>query len=106
MKLLKIIIVLFFLMSSGVSRASFFDPFFSIEKDKYMHFSAGVLISHASYPFFKRYVNEKRAWLYSFSLAVLTGIGKEIYDIPRTGFDMGDLAATALGGITIVVVEF
>ena len=107
MKLIRVVIVLGVMMNvSGISRASGFDPLASIGKDKYMHFSAGVVISHASYPFFKRYVNEKHAWMYSFSLSVLTGIGKEIYDIPRTGFDMGDLAATALGGLTIVVVEF
>ncbi|MFW6134123.1 MAG: hypothetical protein ACOC5R_00945 [Elusimicrobiota bacterium] len=84
-------------------RADIFDDISSIEKDKYIHFSAGAAISHISYPLFKRYKNKRHAMYYSFSTAVLFSLGKEFYD---DKFSWGDLAFGSLGALTIIVVEF
>jgi hypothetical protein len=78
-----------------------------IEKDKYMHFAAGVVISHVSYPVFLAMTDDKTSALwYSIGLTVLAGVGKELYDQRTTEFDGGDLAASVLGGLTIIVVKF
>ncbi len=103
---IKVTVFLFLLMSFPRPSGAVFDTLASLEKDKYVHFSAGVLISHGSYPVFKNYVNEDKAFLYSVGLTVAAGLGKEIYDVPRTGFNWADLVATSLGGASIVVVKF
>ena len=109
MKSIKCVLLIFILIFfiTVHSYSNIFDNLSSAEKDKYVHFTSGVIISHTSYPFFKKYLTKKgNAWLYSFSLAFLASLGKEIYDINRTGFNCSDLLAGALGGITIVVVTF
>lgn len=91
----------------GSARADIFDSLSSAEKDKYVHFSAGVVISHASYPVFKSVLKKKEhAWLYAWGLSIAAGVAKEMHDKKTTGFSTSDLAATVLGGATIVVVKF
>ena len=77
-----------------------------IDKDKYMHFSAGVVISHAAYPLYKRVLRKRPAWFYAFGTAVAVSVIKEACDSGDTGFDVEDLAYGALGGLTIIVVKF
>ena len=102
--ILVIVLLNLFLIDCRAGFADFPDE---IGKDKYIHFAAGVIISHAAYPVFRKYLKDKdKAWIYSFSMAVLASVGKELYDIDKTGFDIGDLAAGTLGGITIVTVRF
>lgn len=106
---LKYLIIVSILISFSpvFARGNIFDEMSSMEKDKYIHFSAGVIISHGTYPIFRLILpKDKKVWLYSFSAAVLVSLGKEIYDIKDTGFNGEDLLAGALGGITIVVVKF
>jgi len=87
--------------------ADIFDDLSSLEKDKYIHFSAGVVISHVSYPIFrKKLKNKNRAWIYSFSLAVFASTLKELHDMKETEFNSKDLLAGVLGGLTILVVKF
>jgi hypothetical protein len=94
-------------LACGTASADIFSDLSSLDKDTYVHFGAGVLISHVSYPLFLHYTNNKTsAMWYSLGLTVLLGVAKEAYDADRTGFNGGDLAATALGGCTIVVVTF
>ncbi len=102
----SVLIAILSLFLHRPANASIFDRLASLEKDKYVHFSAGVVISHLSYPFFKKYISEEDAWVYSLSLVLVCSVGKEIYDIPRTGFNWGDIAAGMLGGMTILVVKF
>jgi len=84
-----------------------FEELSSLDKDKYVHFGAGVLLSHVSYPIFKKYVHDrKKAMWYSILFTAAVATGKEVYDSRKTVFDGGDLAASTLGGLTIVVVEF
>jgi uncharacterized membrane protein YjdF len=89
------------------AHADIFDDLSSLDKDRYVHFGAGVLVSHVSYPVFKHYLRDKdRAMWYALGLTVALSVGKELYDADRTGFDGGDLAAGVLGGCTLLVVEF
>lgn len=102
-----IIITILFSFCNNCLYADIFDNLSSADKDKYVHFSSGVIISHGSYPVFKKILKKKEnAWIYSFGLSVLASIGKELYDIDKTGFSLEDLATGALGGFTIIVIKF
>lgn len=105
-KIILITLSIFVTCSLGI-RADIFNDLSSLEKDKYVHFSAGVVISHTSYPIFKKYLkNKKGAWIYSFSFAVFASTLKELCDIKDTGFNSGDRLAGALGGLTVITVKF
>jgi len=92
---------------AGTARADVFGALSSGGKDKYVHFCAGTVISHGSYPLFRKYLkNKDDAWLYSLGLAVLASTVKELHDRNTTGFSATDLFAGAAGGATIVVVKF
>jgi len=109
MRIFRFVISVLIIVSLLCSPAycDIFDDLSSLGKDKYVHFSAGVVISHISYPFFKKHLDsENKAAIYSLSLAVIMSLSKEIYDINGTGFDVGDLIAGTLGGSTIFVVKF
>ncbi len=105
MKKMVLILCLFLFFTFGISPACA-GVLDSIEKDKYMHFSVSVLISHSTYPAFKHVFHTKSPWLYAFGTSLLFNLAKEVSDIGGTGFNVGDLAFGAAGGITIVVVEF
>ena len=95
------------LFPAANAHAGAFDSFSSAGKDKYVHFCAGTLISHGSYPLFRGYLkNKESAWLYSLGLAVLASAGKELSDSRTTGFSGSDMLAGIAGGATIVVVRF
>src|SRR3989339_1270590 len=102
MRMRKIIAGLILTVSTAVgARADVFDKLSSGDKDKYVHFCAGTVISHGSYPFFRKYLKKKDdAWIYSLGLAVLAGVSKELYDARTTGFSFGDLFSAAAGGAT------
>lgn len=68
------------------------------QTDKMLHFSAGSAISGTTYYLFK---DNKNAVLYSIAAGTIAGVGKEVYDRNRTGFDNKDLACTIIGSITI-----
>ena len=92
---------------AGTARADIFDTLSSADKDKYVHFCAGTVISHASYPLFHKYLKAKDdAWLYSLGLVALASVGKELHDKKTTGFSYPDIFAGLLGGATILVVKF
>lgn len=93
--------------TAGNVRADVFDSLSSADKDKYVHFCAGTVISHGSYPLFKKYLKRKeRAWLYALGLSVAAGAAKEINDSRTSVFSGSDLLYSAFGGVTIVVVKF
>ena len=109
MRLVKIFVLVSFIISFSYSCsfADIFDDLASLEKDKYVHFSAGVVISHISYPFFKKFQEDsKKAMFYSFSLTLLICTGKELYDIRTTGFDVSDLFAGVIGGSSLFLIRF
>ena len=102
--LLSLLLMIF---TAANAQGGVFDSLSSAGKDKYVHFCAGTLVSHGSYPLFRKYLkNKDSAWLYSFGLAVLASAGKELYDKRTTGFSGSDLFAGAAGGATILVVKF
>ena len=95
------------LLPASALGGNVFDDLSSLDKDAYVHFTAGVLISHASYPLFKKHLhNKKKAIWRSLLLTALLSTGKELYDRDKTGFNTSDLAAGILGGCTIFVVSF
>ena len=72
------------------------------QQDKVKHFVAGGLVSAATYEFtYKLTNNRKKAFWYGLGAGTIAGVGKEVYDINRTGFDHKDLAATIAGSLTI-----
>ncbi|MFH1415325.1 MAG: hypothetical protein ABIH89_04510 [Elusimicrobiota bacterium] len=102
-----VLVSIMIFLSVSCSYADVFDELSSLDKDKYVHFAAGTLVSHASYPVFRKILkNSDSAWIYSFFTSVLFSTAKELYDADRTGFDWGDLSAGALGGLTVIVVKF
>tara|TARA_R100001530_G_scaffold15848_2_gene14048 strand:- start:1422 stop:1790 length:369 start_codon:yes stop_codon:yes gene_type:complete len=94
-KYLVIILVLIAIVANG-----------QIEEDKQMHFMAGSLASGFGYTYvFEKTQDKKKATLAGIGLALLAGTIKETIDSQQKNdkFDIGDLAATTLGGITISV---
>ncbi|WP_196886008.1 hypothetical protein [Aureivirga sp. CE67] len=80
-------------------------------EDKIMHYGAGNFVAASTSVFYNMITpKEKRSkiWKSVFCLAsaTLVGLGKELYDksAPNGQFDVKDLGATMLGGLTIVIV--
>jgi uncharacterized protein YfiM (DUF2279 family) len=77
-----------------------------IEQDKQLHFLAGGLASSYGYTYvYDKTQDKKKATLAGIGLAILAGTIKETIDSQQKNdkFDVGDLAATTLGGITVSV---
>ena len=77
-----------------------------IEQDKQLHFLAGGLASSYGYTYvYDKTQDKKKATLAGIGLAIIAGTIKETIDSSQPGnkFDVEDLAATTLGGITISV---
>ncbi|OGS33786.1 MAG: hypothetical protein A2293_14565 [Elusimicrobia bacterium RIFOXYB2_FULL_49_7] len=107
MRPIVLLLVSILLLPSHALGGNVFDDLSSLEKDAYVHFSAGVLISHTSYPFFKKHLRDnKKAMWRSLLLTAILSTAKELYDRDKTGFNTTDLAAGILGGCTILVVSF
>ncbi|WP_196890921.1 hypothetical protein [Aureivirga marina] len=79
-------------------------------EDKIMHYGAGNFAAASTSVFYNLVTpKEKRSKLWKsvfcFASATLIGLGKELYDQRSQGeFDVKDLGATMLGGLTIVIV--
>lgn len=74
------------------------------EKDKQIHFTAGVITSALTYDYvYRKTNNNKKALAYSIASAVLVGTLKEFIDSREKNnrFDPRDLLATTYGGLTI-----
>lgn len=78
-----------------------------IEKDKALHFGAGMVAGAAGALVASELSNGNRFWTFTgaVSAGLLAGAAKEAIDAGKTNnsWDNGDLAATALGGLTIGV---
>ncbi len=73
--------------------------FAQIEKDKQLHFAAGLISGYVG----EKVFNTPESPIIS---AFAVGLGKEIYDeISYGGFDDFDLFATTLGGVVIYLVK-
>lgn len=72
--------------------------------DKQMHFEAGAMIGSLTYAVVAETTNsKKKAFLYSLLATSAAGLAKELVDTQPggSGFNTGDLGATALGGLTV-----
>lgn len=77
-----------------------------IQQDKIYHFTAGAASSMIGYSYvYNKTEDELKASLAGFGLSILAGALKETYDSTLSGnkFDLEDLRATALGGLTVTV---
>ena len=77
-----------------------------IPKDKQLHFAAGIIAGSTGYGYvWNKTKNRKKALIAGIGTAILAGTAKEILDSMENDnrFDTKDLAATALGGVTISV---
>ena len=75
------------------------------EKDKQLHFAAGMLSSAAGYTFiYNKTGDKKKAMAGAVAASLLAGIAKETYDNINGGaFDKRDILATGLGGVTVSI---
>ena len=73
------------------------------EKDKQLHFGAGLLSGSIGYTFiYSKTQDKKKAMIGGIATSILAGIAKETYDSTKGNkFDERDILATALGGITV-----
>ena len=88
-----------FVLSALVSNAQ-------IPKDKQLHFAAGMIASSTGYGYvWNKTKDKKKALIAGIGTAILAGTAKEILDSRQVNnkFDIKDLTATTLGGITIGV---
>lgn len=75
-----------------------------IEQDKALHFAAGAFAGATGALIASKVTKRNRFWTVTGSVAasVLAGLAKEAIDTGNGGeWDNGDLAATALGGVTV-----
>jgi len=73
----------------------FFDYFFEFEKDKLLHFIAGILIYMSA----SLVMN---SW-YSLGVVIIIAYLKEVYDSTVTKFDNKDLIYTVVGGLVTLI---
>ncbi len=73
------------------------------QKDKHMHFAAGNVAGLVGYTWsYKKHEDKTRALITGICTAFAAGVAKELYDAATGGYvELGDVAATTLGGITI-----
>ena len=74
------------------------------QKDKHLHFLGGAMFGSVGYSYvYLKTNNKKKAILGGLASAVLVGTIKEVLDSREPGnkFDLEDLGATAIGGISI-----
>ena len=74
-----------------------------IPEDKKLHFAAGSIIGAAGYVWsYQKHEDRTRAMITGICLAFAAGVTKEMYDGQIKGgyVELGDIAATTLGGIT------
>tara|TARA_R110002012_G_scaffold43211_13_gene117003 strand:+ start:4385 stop:4717 length:333 start_codon:yes stop_codon:yes gene_type:complete len=77
-----------------------------VQEDKKLHFAAGVISGFAGYEYvYSKTKNKKKAFAAGVLTSVLAGAAKETFDSTQSNnkFDLNDLAATALGGLSVNV---
>ena len=76
---------------------------FKIQEDKQLHFIAGGVAAVTGYAITHAITKDtKKSIIYSTAFSLLVGIAKEVCDSrqPNNKFDVNDVVATGLGGIT------
>ena len=90
--------IFLFMATTSMVGQSFFQ-----QKDKQLHFTAGILAGSLGYKWsYDRHKNKKKAIIAGVCSSFVVGLVKELYDRRTRGtVELGDVAATTLGGITI-----
>jgi|TARA_B110000914_G_scaffold206847_1_gene203020 uncharacterized protein YfiM (DUF2279 family) len=94
----KYILPFLFMMATSMTSQTFFQ-----QKDKQLHFTAGTIAGSLGYKWsYDKHKNKKKAFIAGVCSSFAVGLVKELYD-SRTGgtVEIGDVAATTLGGLTI-----
>ena len=75
------------------------------DKDKQLHFGAGMITGSLGYAYsFNKHQNKKRATVAGICTSFAAGVIKEMFDASQGGYvEHGDILATTLGGITVSV---
>lgn len=73
------------------------------QEDKQLHFAAGNIAGLTGYVLsYQKHQDKNRAIVTGICTAFAAGVVKEMYDSNQGGYvELGDVAATTLGGITI-----
>ena len=90
-----------FMATTSMAGQSFFQ-----QQDKQLHLAAGTIAGGLGYKWsYDKHKNKKKAFIAGVCSSLAVGLVKELYD-SRTGgtVELGDVAATTLGGITIGVI--
>ena len=77
--------------------------------DKQRHYAAGVITATTGYGItLRRGGDRRRARWVGFVTCVMVGVAKETLDAyrPGAGFDVRDLGATVMGGVSFVVADW
>ena len=94
----KYLFIFLFMTTTSMLGQSFFQ-----QQDKQLHFIAGTIAGGLGYKWsYDKHKNKKKAFIAGVCSSFAVGLVKELYD-SRTGgtVETGDVAATALGGITV-----
>ena len=77
-----------------------------MQKDKELHFWAGVWISFCALIFFKA-IEIENCWLWVLTAVVTAAVGKEVKDLMDYGkFDYRDAVYTFVGGMSGFILSF
>jgi hypothetical protein len=77
-----------------------------MERDKEMHFWAGVVVSFVALILFKA-LEIKYCWLYVLLAVITAAVGKELKDLMDYGkFDYRDAVYTFVGGMSGFILSF
>jgi len=77
-----------------------------MERDKEMHFWAGILVSFAALIMFKA-VEAPHCWAFVLAAVIIAAVGKELKDLMDYGkFDWRDAVYTFVGGMSGFILSF
>ena len=77
---------------------------FTFAEDKQLHMGACFFISSTTSALvYRKTKNKRKATIYGFSVAMLAGVVKEIYDINNGDSDLNDILANSIGSSLGVV---
>lgn len=77
-----------------------------MERDKEMHFWAGVVVSFAALIMFKA-VEAPYCWAFVLASVIIAAVGKELKDLMDYGkFDYRDAVYTFVGGMSGFILSF
>jgi len=97
----QIFLIVLFMLTTSMSGQSFILQ----EKDKQIHFAAGIAVGALGYHWsYKKHGNKTRAQITAMAASISAGILKELYDNRTGGTVEGrDVLATSMGGALFTI---